>query len=83
MPTQPRHSKEEFARRGDAIYDRLRPAIESAAPGKFVAIDIESEAYEIDADEILAAERLTERHPQAQIWIQRIGSRFARRIGGR
>src|SRR5436190_13562124 len=62
--TQPRYSKEEFARRGDAIYDRdIRPAIESGNQGKFVAIDIETGAYEIDVDEQVASDRLLTRVP--------------------
>jgi hypothetical protein len=52
---QPRYSKEEFARRGDAIYERdVRPAVEAEHAGEFVAIDIESGAYEVDADELAA-----------------------------
>jgi hypothetical protein len=38
---QPRYSKEEFARRGDEIYERdIRPVVEAENKGKFVAIDI-------------------------------------------
>ena len=49
MNTQPRYSKEEFARRGDTIYEtQLRPALEKENEGKFVAIDIETGAYEVD-----------------------------------
>ena len=37
---QPRYSKEEFARRGDEIYNRdIRPQAEANDKGKFVAID--------------------------------------------
>jgi len=47
MKTQPRYSKEEFARRGDEIYEReLRTILEKGNEGKFVAIDIETGAYE-------------------------------------
>ena len=82
--TKPRHSKEEFARRGDAIYERN--IADLSAPGnkgKFVAIDIETGVYEIDADEMAASDRLTARMPNAQIWVRRIGSRYARRFGPR
>ena len=82
MKTQPRYSKEEFARRGDAIYEReLPPMLEKENEGKFVAIDIETGAYEIDADELAASDRLGARVPNAQIWLRRIGSRHARRFG--
>jgi hypothetical protein len=82
MNARPRYSKEEFARRGDAIYDcELRPILENGNEGKFVAIDIETGAYEIDADELAASDRLLARVPTAQIWLRRIGSRYAHRFG--
>jgi len=82
MKSQPRYSKEEFARRGDAIYnDQLRPALEKDNEGKFVAIDIETGAYEVDSDELAASDRLVARVPDAQVWLRRIGSRYARRFG--
>ena len=82
MKSQPRYSKEEFARRGDEIYERvLRPTLERGNEGRFVAIDIETGAYEIDADELAASDRLLDRLPNAQIWLRRIGSRYAHRFG--
>jgi hypothetical protein len=48
----PRYSKEEFARRGDEIYER--DIVSRFGPddeGKFVVIDIETGAYEVDRDE--------------------------------
>ncbi len=80
--SQPRYSKEEFARRGDEIYERdLRPQVEAGNEGKFIVIDIETGAYEIDADELVASDRLLARHPDAQVWLRRVGSRYARRFG--
>jgi hypothetical protein len=80
----PRYSKKEFARRGDEIYERdIRPTLEAGNEGKFVVIDIETGAYEIDADELAASDRLLARYPNAQIWLIRIGSRYARRFGPR
>jgi hypothetical protein len=79
---QPRYSKEEFARRGQEIYDRtIRAVAEAQDSGKFVAIDIESGAHEIDADDFLATERLFQRYPDAQIWLMRVGQPTAYRIG--
>ncbi|MBI4640171.1 MAG: hypothetical protein HY731_05725 [Candidatus Tectomicrobia bacterium] len=81
---QPRYNKEEFARRGDEIYERtIRPHLEVSNEGKFVAIDIETGAYEIDADELAASDRLLARNPHAQIWLTRVGSRYARHFGPR
>lgn len=81
---QPRYSKEEFAQRGDDIYERdIRPHLKSGDEGKFVVIDIETRAYEIDVDELAASDRLLARHPDAQVWLRRIGSRYVRRFGPR
>ena len=77
--TQPRYSKDEFAKRGDAIYERdIRPLVETKHRGEFVAIDIETGAYEVDPDELAASDRLVARVPDAQIWLRRLGSRYAR-----
>jgi hypothetical protein len=81
---QPRYSKEEFAQRGDALYETVvRAQIEEGDHGKIVAINLETEAFEVDASEIAACDRLEASHPNAQIWIVRIGSRHVRRFGGR
>lgn len=81
---QPRYSKEEFARQGDAIYERdIEPVLKTGQDGKFVAIDIETGVYEIDGDELAASDRLLARIPAAQVWLRRIGSRHARRFGPR
>jgi hypothetical protein len=82
--TCPRYSKESFAQRGDEIYEReIHPQLAGAQEGCFVAIDIETGAYEIDADEIAASDRLRLRHPDALVWLRQIGSRYARRFGPR
>jgi hypothetical protein len=40
---QPRYSKEEFARRGDEIYEsQVRQQVEEGNYGKIVAIDLET-----------------------------------------
>ncbi len=80
----PRYSKEEFARRGDEIYERVvrsRSGVDDL--GKFVAIDIETDDFEVDADELVASDRLLARSPDAQVWLTRIGSRYAYRFGSR
>lgn len=81
---QPRYSKEEFARRGDEIYEtQICQQVEAGNYGKIVAIDIETGDWEIDSSEVAACNRLEARHPDAQIWIVRVGSRHVRRFGGR
>ena len=80
----PRYSKEEFARRGDEIYEsQVRSQVETGNHGKIVAIDIETGNFEV-ADEILTAtNRLFKRLPEAQPWIVRIGYRAVHRFGAR
>jgi hypothetical protein len=78
-----RYSKEDFARRGDAIYERdIRPHLKPEDDGKLVAIDIETGAFEIDADEMAVVHRLRAQYPDAQPWILRVGSRYVHRFGG-
>ncbi len=56
---QPRYSKEEFAQRGDALYESaVRQQVEEGNHGNIVAIDLETGAYEIDSSEISACDRL-------------------------
>ena len=79
-----RYSKEEFARRGDAIYEKdILPKVAAKDVGKFLAIDIETSEYEIAADEMKAGNTLRARLPEAQIWMVRIGYPSARSFGGR
>lgn len=79
---KPRYSKQEFARLGDEIYDRIvRSQVEPSNKGKIVAIDIETSAWEIDSNEIVACNRLRTKYPTAQIWIVRVGSSYVRRFG--
>ena len=81
---EPRYSKEEFARRGDAIYEHdILPRLTAKDVGKFVAIDIETGEYEIAADEMRAGNKLRRRLPEAQIWMVRIGYASTRSFGGR
>ena len=83
MPVhQPRYSIEEVARLGDEIYDReLRSQLEPQHIGEIVAIDLDTSAWEVDPDEIAAVHRLKSRHPDAQIWAVRVGSRYLARFG--
>ena len=77
-----RYSKEEFVKRGDALYEQLiRPVFEPSHNGQFAAIDIETGEFEVDASEIAAGNRLRARLPNAQTWMSRIGSRYLRRFG--
>jgi hypothetical protein len=82
---QPRYSKEEFARRGDDIYQsQVRQQIdEEIDRGKIVAIDIETGAFEIADDLLVASKQLVARLPDAQTWFVRIGHLAVDRFGAR
>ena len=79
---QPRYSKEEFAQRGDALYESaVRQHVEEGNHGKIVAIDIETGSFEIAEVPRIAVDRLYDRYPDAQPWVIRIGHRAVFRIG--
>jgi hypothetical protein len=81
---QPRYSAEETARRGDAIYERdIRAQVEPNHQGKVVAIDIDSGAYVIGDNALIASEHLLAQYPDAESWCVRVGSRVLYRMGGR
>jgi hypothetical protein len=81
---QPRYSKEEFAQRGDALYEtQIRAQVEEGNHGKIVAIDIETGAFEVGNDSLTAAKQLLKRYPEAQIFGIRIGHRAVHRFGFR
>ncbi|MEB3192098.1 MAG: hypothetical protein VKL42_17285 [Snowella sp.] len=81
---QRRYSKEELARRGQALYESsIQQQVESGNTGKIVAIDIETGAFEV-ADHILpATNQLFKRYPNAQPWVIRIGHRAVYHFGSR
>lgn len=80
---KPKYAKEEFARRGEEIFDRqIAEKVCGEDPDRIVAIDIDSGDFEVD-DEILdAVERLRKRKPEAQVWLRRVGSRSVMHFGG-
>jgi len=72
----------DLARRADAVYEKcVKPNVTPADEGKFVAIDVDSGAYEFGDDELTVIDRLEERHPRASMWLTRVGSRYAYRLG--
>jgi hypothetical protein len=75
MPAiQPQRSPEEIARLGEDIFDRsVRPGLRPEDDGKFVAIDIGTDDYELDKDDYAAVARLRSRRPSAEVWLGRVG----------
>jgi hypothetical protein len=75
VPTaKPRRTLDELAALGGDIFDRqVRPTLRPEDDGKFVAIDVETGAYEIDEDDYAAVARLRSRKPAADVWLMRAG----------
>ncbi len=77
---------DEIGQRGVAIYDtKLRSLLEPLHRGQFVAIDVETEDYEVADEARDARVRLHQRRPDARVLVERIGypaAFIARRVGG-
>jgi hypothetical protein len=81
VPTTHR-SLDELAVLGADIFDRqVRPTLRPEDHGKFVAIDVVTGDYEVDADDYTAVARLRARKPMANIWLLRAGYPTTCRIG--
>jgi hypothetical protein len=81
---QPLYSKEEFTRRGNEIYEsQVRQQIEDSNFGKIVAIDIETGAFEVADELLVASKQLLARLPNAQTWFVRIGHSAVDHFGAR
>lgn len=82
--TKRRYPKKEMVKRGDAIFEKdVKAHLDGRDPMDYVVIDIETGAYEIDADNLAACLRLRERNPDAQLFARRVGSRTIHHFGGR
>ena len=82
LTTKPHRTLDELASLGGEIFDRhVRPALRPEDDGKFVAIDVESGAYEIDEDDYTAVMRLRSRQPTADIWLLQAGYPTTYRMG--
>jgi hypothetical protein len=76
-PAQPKRSREEVARLGDEIFARVvKPRLTPADDGKYVAIDIDTEEYELDDIDWNAITRLGDRRRGSQIFVMRIGKPY-------
>ena len=74
---------DEITRRGEEIFAKsVRQKIEGEDPENCVVIDVDSGDFEVDADDVLASDRLLERRPNARAYLRRVGSKFLYHFGG-
>lgn len=80
---QPKYTKEEHARLGNDIYERVvKCAIDEGVEfGRIVAIDVDSEAYELADDVLAASEKIEQRYPNSQTWFVRVGHSSVHHFG--
>ena len=78
-----RRSREETAHLGKEIYERdIRHLVETDHQGEVVAIDIDSGSYALGKNAIVASDDLRDQHPDAQVWLMRVGHRALYQFGG-
>jgi len=72
---------EEVARLGASVFaSQVQPHLRPEDDGKFVALDVESGAFEMDEDDYSAVVRLRGRRPDADVWLGRVGQPAAYRM---
>mgnify|MGYP006969565125 FL=1 len=78
------YSPEEVETLGEQMYEeQIRRKVEAGNEGKFVVIDIETGAYEMDVDDSQATKRALAKRPEAVLYGVRIGSPTTYNLGGR
>ena len=83
VPGPPLRPRDETARLGKEIYERaIRHLVEADHQGEVVAIDVGSGSYALGKNAIAASESLREHHPDAQVWLMRVGHGTLYRFGG-
>ena len=53
----------------EAVDRHVRPKLRPEDDGKFIAIDVDTGEYEMDADDYAANMRLLARRPGARVWL--------------
>ncbi|MBV9849589.1 MAG: hypothetical protein JO250_07865 [Armatimonadetes bacterium] len=66
----------------EAIFEaQIKPGLLDADPEDFLAIDVNTGDYEIARDDMTPGDRLRERHPDARIFLRRVGDQAAYTVG--
>ena len=80
-PLETKCSSNEVAERGDRLFAEIAPQLDASLIGQVVAIDVDSQDCRSGPTAVVAATQRRESHPDAQVWLVRIGSRSFHRIG--
>ncbi len=80
-PSENQRLPNDVAECGDRLFAEIAPHLDSSLTGQVVAIDIDSQDYRIGPTAAVASTQLRESHPDARVWLVRIGSRSFHRIG--
>jgi hypothetical protein len=72
--TKAMHESGTLSQRANKLYaEKIRPLLHAEDDGKYVAIDVATGDYEINADDYTAVSRLRSRHPSPEVWLERAG----------
>lgn len=74
---------EPLAERANALFEaRIKAELVSENPNHFLAIDVKSGDYEVSPDDLTPGDKLRARHPDALVFLRRVGDESAYFIGG-
>lgn len=69
------------AERGQELYERdILSRLDASAHGKFLVLDVDTGAYEVDGDGLTALQRARARRPGGRFYLVRIGFSAAYRL---
>jgi hypothetical protein len=72
--SHPKYTSEEIARRGQALYEaQIQDKLDATCKGQFLVLDIETDEYELDTNELPALQRAKAKRPDAALYILRVG----------
>lgn len=71
----------ELLRQGRERFQEIEPLLQTEHHGEHVLIDVISGDYEVSRDDMQATEELLIRHPNAEIWHERVGFNAPYRFG--
>jgi hypothetical protein len=80
---QPRMTEEIVRLGSDLIKRMIEPTLPPSDIGRFICVDVDRGAYEIDDDDVAAIERLHARFPESDSFLGRVGEDTTYRMSPR